>query len=201
MRSPTTPVVGVLAVQGAFAEHRDALARVGAHSREVRTPEQLAQVDALVIPGGESTTLRRVAGDGPLLDALRARRGDGLPMLGTCAGLIALADAIEDGDDVLIGGLDVTVRRNGYGRQVASFEGEVTYADGATAVGVFIRAPLITRVGDGVEVTARRREQPVAVRCGDVAATAFHPELAGDDRLHTWISDRARAYHHHTRNT
>jgi len=188
------PVVGVLAVQGAVAEHERALERVGATPRRVRTAGQLDGVDALVVPGGESTTLRRVGGDSGLLDAVRTRVRDGLPVLGTCAGLIALADEIADGDPTLVGGLDVTVRRNAYGRQTASFEGavETDLGDGPMH-GVFIRAPRIERVGPGARVVARHAGEPVAVVQGDVLGTAFHPELSDDDRMHAWIADRARA--------
>lgn len=190
----TRPVVGVLAVQGAFAEHAAALARVGADVREVRTAADLAGVEALVIPGGESTTLRRVGGDSGLVDAIRDRVDAGLPVLGTCAGLIALADDIEGADPALVGGLDVTVARNGYGRQAASFEAEVAVEglEGGDMHGVFIRAPRITRTGPRVEVVARHHGEPVAVRQGALMGTAFHPELTGDDRMHDWIVARAR---------
>jgi pyridoxal 5'-phosphate synthase pdxT subunit len=182
-------------VQGAVAEHAAALRRVGAEVREVRTAAQLAEVDALVIPGGESTTLRRVAGDSGLVDELRGRVAGGMPVLGTCAGLIALADDIADGDPALVGGLDVTVRRNGYGRQRDSFEATVSVhglGEGPMQ-GVFIRAPRITRTGPGVEVVARHGDDAVAVRSGSLMGTAFHPELTGDDRMHEWIVLRARA--------
>ena len=189
------PVVGVLAVQGAVAEHEHALERVGAAARRVRAAADLDAVDALVVPGGESTTLRRVAGDSGLLDALRDRVREGLPVLGTCAGLIALADRIADGDPALVGGLDVTVRRNAYGRQTASFEGAVDtegLGDGPMH-GVFIRAPRIERVGPSARVVAWHAGEPVAVAQGDLLGTAFHPELTDDDRMHAWIADRARA--------
>lgn len=192
------PVVGVLSVHGAVAEHLDVLRRVGADARPVGDVDGLERVDGLVIPGGESTVLRLAAGD-DLLGALRRRVGAGLPTFGTCAGLIALARDIAGGDVPIAGVLDVTVNRNGYGRQVASCEAQVRYlppfdADGA-GLGVFIRAPRITRVGPGVDVVATWGDDPVAVRQGDVLATAYHPELTDDERLHRWIVDRARAYH------
>lgn len=198
--SPETlrrPLVGVLAVQGAFAEHEDALHRAGADVRQVRTAAGLEGLDALVIPGGESTTLRRVAGDSGLIDAIRAVVAGGLPTLGTCAGLIALSDRIDDGDPPLVGGLDVSVRRNGYGRQLASFEAPVAVTglgdDADPMPGVFIRAPRITRVGPGVRVVATCAGEPVAVAQGDIMGAAFHPELTDDHRLHAWLADRARA--------
>jgi 5'-phosphate synthase pdxT subunit len=186
--------VGVLAVQGAFAEHAAALAEVGAQPVLVRDAAGLEGLHALVIPGGESTTLRRVAGDSGLLDALRAEVAAGLPTLGTCAGLIALADEIADGDPVLVGGLDVTVRRNAYGRQVASFEAPVDTPGlgGGSFTAVFIRAPWVERVGPGVDVVAELDGRPVAVRRGDLMGVAFHPELTGERRFHEWLVHRAR---------
>lgn len=184
-------------MQGAFAEHERALARAGADVRQVRTADGLRGLDALVIPGGESTTLRRVAGDSGLIGAIRAEVLAGLPVLGTCAGLIALADDIADGDATLVGGLDVSVRRNGYGRQAASWEGPVDCAGIAGAAepmhGVFIRAPRIERVGPAAQVVATAHGEPVGVRQGDIMGVAFHPELTDDDRIHGWIVDRARA--------
>lgn len=193
--SLSRPVVGVLAVQGAFAEHLDALGHVGAEVRQVRDAAHLDGLDALVIPGGESTTMRRVAGDSGLVEALRDRIAGGLPTLGTCAGLIALADRIADGDDTLVGGLDVSVRRNAYGRQAASFEGTVHTEGLGTGDmhGVFIRAPRIERVGPDVEVVATFQGAPVAVRQGDLMGVAFHPELTDDHRMHEWLVDRARS--------
>lgn len=189
------PRIGVLAVQGAFAEHADALAEVGADPVLVRDAVALAGLDGLVIPGGETTTLRRVAGDSGLVDALRDEIARGLPALGTCAGLIALADEIADGDPPLVGGLDVTVRRNAYGRQVASFEAAVDAPalGGGSFTAVFIRAPRIERVGPGVAVVAELDGRPIAVRRGDLMGVAFHPELTRERRFHEWLVDRARA--------
>ena len=198
MTQDGAPVVGVLSVHGAVSEHVDALRRVGARAVPVGSVEELDGVHALVIPGGESTTVRLAAGQ-DLIAAVRRRVRDGMPVLGTCAGLIAVAECIEGGDEPIVGGLDVTVSRNGYGRQVASFEAPLDYAPGwdgpAAPEGVFIRAPRITARGDGVEVVATRGGEPVAVRQGDIVGTAYHPELTDDDRLHAWITDRARAYH------
>ena len=189
------PRVGVLAVQGAFAEHESALSAVGAAPVQVRGAEGLEGLSGLVIPGGESTTLRIVARDTGLVEALREAIAGGLPVLGTCAGLIALADEILGGDAPLIGGLDITVRRNAYGSQVASFEATVeSDVPGESVIeAIFIRAPQIARVGAGVEVLARHAGTPVAVRQGTLVGTAFHPELTDDRRFHDWLVDAARA--------
>jgi 5'-phosphate synthase pdxT subunit len=190
------PRIGVLAVQGAVAEHERALVDVGAAPVRVRDARGLADLDGLVIPGGETTTLRRVAGDSGLIDALRAARRADLPILGTCAGLIALADDIVDGDPTLVGGLDISVRRNGYGRQVASFETELVVdglGDGPLEA-VFIRAPVIVRVGEGVRVHATHHDHAVVVSAGPLMGLSFHPELTPDRRFHEWLVDCARAY-------
>ena len=191
---PARPRVGVLAVQGAFAEHQAALQAAGADAVQVRTPQELAGLSGLVIPGGESTTIRIVAGDSGLLGAVRAAVDDDLPVLGTCAGLIALADRIEDGDTPLVGGLDVTVRRNAYGRQVASFETalRVPGLGEGDMDAVFIRAPQIVQTGPAVRIIAVLDGQPVAVRQGEMMGVAFHPELTDDRRFHAWLVDRAR---------
>ncbi len=189
------PKVGVLAVQGAFVEHEQALRHVGADTVQVRTPEQLADLDGLVIPGGESTTFGLVAERSGLLPALRAAVSDGLPVFGTCAGLIMLAEATTAGPQPLIGGMDIVVRRNAFGRQVASFEAELRVTGlGEPAVpAVFIRAPWIERAGDGVEVLATCRGRAVAARQGQLLVTAFHPELTEDRRLHALFVDMVRA--------
>jgi 5'-phosphate synthase pdxT subunit len=189
------PKVGVLAVQGAFVEHEQALRDVGADTVQVRTPEQLADLDGLVIPGGESTTFGLVAERSGLLPALREAVSDGLPVFGTCAGLIMLAEATTSGPQPLIGGMDIVVRRNAFGRQVASFEAEVPVADlGEPPVpAVFIRAPWIERAGGGVEVLATCRGRAVAARQGRLLVTAFHPELTEDRRLHALFVDMVRA--------
>jgi 5'-phosphate synthase pdxT subunit len=189
------PKVGVLAVQGAFVEHEQALRDVGADTVQVRTPEQLADLDGLVIPGGESTTFGLVAERSGLLPALREAVSDGLPVFGTCAGLIMLAEATTSGPQPLIGGMDIVVRRNAFGRQVASFEAEVPVADlgGPPVPAVFIRAPWIERAGGGVEVLATCRGRAVAARQGRLLVTAFHPELTEDRRLHALFVDMVRA--------
>ena len=189
------PRVGVLAVQGAFAEHEDALAAAGAAPAEVRTPADLEGLDGIVLPGGESTTLGLVAESSGLLAALRARIDGGLPALGTCAGMIVLARATTGGAQPLVGGMDIVVRRNAFGRQVASFEAALQVpALGPEPVdAVFIRAPWIEEAGPGVEVLARHAGHGVAARQGDLMVTAFHPELSGDRRFHEWLVGRARA--------
>ncbi len=183
----STPRVGVLALQGAFREHISALQRLGADAVEVRTPAELAAVDGIMLPGGESTTMDLLLGSSGLREPLAAAVAAGTPVFGTCAGLILLARDIEDGVEGqrTLQVLDVTALRNGYGRQVKSFEGPVALASGgADMVGVFIRAPRITRVGEGVEILARLGDEPVAVRSGSIMAATFHPELTDDDRLH-----------------
>lgn len=193
-RLPGPPVVGVLAIQGAFGEHVATLSQVGATSREVRGVEDLGGIDGLVIPGGESTTLRLIGGESGLLDAVRRMREDGLPMLGTCAGMILLADRLADRSPAIIGGLDIEVRRNAYGRQRASFECDLDVpAIGSEPVrGVFIRAPWIESLGPGVEVLAHHDGRAVAVRQGSLLATSFHPELTEDPRVHALFLDTLR---------
>lgn len=188
-----TPSVGVLALQGAFAAHAAILEGLGVATVEVRTPEQLVSVDALVMPGGESTTMSMLLERSGLLEPVRARLAAGLPVLGTCAGMILLATEIRDGrdDQHALGALDMTVLRNAYGTQVDSFEADVD-VDGLEHPfhAVFIRAPLVERVGDDVEVLARVNSSPVLCRKGPVTVAAFHPELSGDDRIHRrWLAD------------
>ena len=180
--------VGVLALQGAFREHREVLEALGISTLEVRVPEHLSGVDALVLPGGESTTMTRLLRTSGLHDPLVERLRDGMPAFGTCAGLILLSAEVRDGrpDQVPLGVLDVTVRRNGYGRQRDSFETglDVAGLTGAAFPGVFIRAPVIERAGESVEVLAAHEGLPVLVRQGSVWASTFHPELSGDLRVH-----------------
>jgi len=190
------PLVGVVAVQGAFAEHEEALRAVGARSRQVRVPADLTGLQGLVIPGGESTTFGLVAGRSGLLEALRRLvHHGGIPVLGTCAGMIMLAAETTAGAQPLVGGIDITVRRNAFGSQVASFEVEldVPLLGAEPFPGVFIRAPWIERAGRGVEVMASYAGRGVAARSGDLVVTAFHPELTGDRRVHAWLVDRVRA--------
>jgi 5'-phosphate synthase pdxT subunit len=189
--------VGVLALQGDVREHLRALTRLGVTAGAVRRPGELAAVDALVLPGGESTTMAKLARTFDLLDPLRERVSAGLPVLGTCAGMILLADRVEDGvvGQETIGGLDITVRRNAFGRQVDSFE-EDLHVDGLAdpVRAVFIRAPWVEAVDDDVEVLARVEAGPAAGRIvavrqwssggGLLMATSFHPEVGGDSRIH-----------------
>lgn len=179
---------GVLALQGAFRQHREVLEALGVHVVEVRTPEHLASIDALLLPGGESTTMTRLLGTSGLREPLVGRVREGLPVLGTCAGLILAAREVLDGrpDQEPLAAIDLTVRRNAYGRQRDSFEADlvVTCLTGGTFPGVFIRAPAIERVGPGVEVLAEHDDRPVLVRQGAVWVSTFHPEIAGDLRIH-----------------
>jgi pyridoxal 5'-phosphate synthase pdxT subunit len=186
------PRIGVLAVQGAVREHVAAIRDVGGEPVEVRLPRDLVDLDALVLPGGESTTMRRLIEAYGLREPIAAMARGGTPMLGTCAGMILLADRIADGDEPFFPMLDLEVRRNGYGRQLDSFEADLdipTLGD-QPMHGVFIRAPMVTDVGPRAEVLARDPDgRPVAVRQGRVLATAFHPELTGDRRLHRLLAD------------
>ena len=179
---------GVLALQGAFREHREALDALGVSSVEVRTPEQLAGVDGLILPGGESTTVGRLLSTGDLLEPLRARLAEGMPTFGTCAGLILLARDVLDGraDQPSLDALDATVRRNAYGTQAESFEADLAIEGISDAPfrGVFIRAPVVESVGDDVEVLAVHADRPVLLRQGTIWASTFHPELSGDLRVH-----------------
>lgn len=191
----TCPRIGVLAVQGAVSEHEAALADVGAGTSRVRLPHDLDDLDGLVVPGGESTTLGLVAGRSGLLDALRAAVVDGLPVMGTCAGMIMLADGIAGGGaQPLIGGMDITVRRNAFGRQLASFEADVAVPvlRGPAVRGIFIRAPWIEDAGPSVEVLAEYAGHPVAARDETRIVVAFHPELTDDRRLHRLFVDGVR---------
>ena len=188
------PRVGVLSVQGAFAEHARMLAAVGAEPVDVRAPAALDGLDAIVLPGGESTTLGLVAQESGLLEALRERIAGGLPALGTCAGMIVLARGTTGGAQPLVGGMDIVVRRNAFGRQRSSFETVLAVpALGAEPVeAVFIRAPWIEESGPGVEVLAEHAGHAVAAREGALMVTAFHPELSGERRFHEWLVARAR---------
>jgi 5'-phosphate synthase pdxT subunit len=180
--------VGVLALQGAVREHSQTLAELSAEPVEVRTADDLAGIEAIVMPGGESTTMSLLLESSGLFDALADRLRDGLPVFGTCAGMILLARDVLDGrpDQRSFGVLDVAVRRNAFGRQVDSFEADLDVAGlaGGPFPAVFIRAPVVERSGDGVEVLATVDGAPVLVRQGPVLAAAFHPELSGDLRLH-----------------
>ena len=180
--------VGVLALQGAFAAHSDCLMSIGVQSVEVRTPAQLASVDALLMPGGESSTMSQLLESSGLFDPIAARIADGMPVFGTCAGMILLASEILDGrsDQRSFSAIDISVRRNAFGRQVDSFEASINSSVGEFH-GVFIRAPRIERVGVGVEVLGSINDEPVLVRQGNVLAASFHPELSNDARLHEYF--------------
>ena len=179
--------VGLLALQGAIGPHAEAFRALGATPVEVRTPSQLDDVDALVIPGGESTTMSKLLDTSGLADPLRARLAAGMPTFGTCAGMIVLARTVLDGraDQRSYDAIDVTVRRNAFGRQVDSFEADLTVGGlDAPFHAVFIRAPFVEEVGEGVDVLATVGGHPVLCRSGNVLVSAFHPELTGDRRLH-----------------
>jgi 5'-phosphate synthase pdxT subunit len=185
--------IGVLALQGDVREHARALRDSGAEVIEVRRPSELAEVDGLVVPGGESTTIGKLAGIFGLLEPIRQRVRDGMPAYGSCAGMILLAREVLDGKpgQVTFGGLDVAVRRNAFGRQVDSFEADVALkgVEGGDVSGVFIRAPWVEQAGPDVEVLGELAGRIVAVRQGNVLATSFHPELTGDRRVHGLFCD------------
>jgi pyridoxal 5'-phosphate synthase pdxT subunit len=191
------PVVGVLALQGDVPEHLRALEGAGATAVPVRRPAELDRVDGLVIPGGESTTLWRLSVAFDMLEPLRKQIAGGLPAFGSCAGMIMLADRLADGvaGQQTFGGIDMTVRRNAFGRQVDSFEHDISLyglgADAAPLRAVFIRAPWVEQVGENVEIlgTEQRTGRIVAVRQGPLLATAFHPELTPDRRIHELFVD------------
>ena len=182
-----TPRIGILALQGDVREHADALRDVGADPIQVRLPRDLVGLDGLILPGGESTTMRKLIDLYGLREPIVALARGGAPLYGTCAGMILLADRIADGDEPVLRLLDITVERNAYGRQLDSFEAdlEIPSLGEEPLHGVFIRAPAVSEVGPEVEVLARDPDgRPIAVRQGRVMATAFHPELTGDRRLH-----------------
>jgi len=181
--------IGILALQGAFAAHEQVFTGLGASVTRVKTPADLAVVDALVLPGGESTTMSMLLDSSGLRKPLEIRLHDGFPVFGTCAGLIMLSSDIKDGrrDQRPLGALSVTVRRNGYGRQIDSFETPLIVDGGAQQIkmnGVFIRAPRIEEVGSNVVVLSMANNDPVLVRQGNVLAATFHPELGGSGYVH-----------------
>ncbi|MEV4508698.1 pyridoxal 5'-phosphate synthase glutaminase subunit PdxT [Dactylosporangium sp. NPDC049525] len=194
-------IIGVLALQGDTREHLHALAELDVIARPVRRPDELDSVDALVIPGGESTAMSKLAIEFGMTEPVRKRIAGGMPTYGSCAGMIMLATTILDGraDQVPFGGIDMTVRRNAFGRQVDSFEGTVDISDidGGPFSAVFIRAPWVEAVGPDVRVLGRVNAGPaagriVAVRQQHLLATAFHPELTGDLRVHRYFVEMAR---------
>jgi 5'-phosphate synthase pdxT subunit len=195
------PTIGVLALQGDVREHLRALAECGVGARAVRRPDELDAVDGLVIPGGESTTISKLAIEFGMADPVRKRIAEGMPAYGSCAGMIMLADEVLDGrpDQRSFAGIEMSVRRNAFGRQVDSFEAPVRLAgvDGPAFHAVFIRAPWVERVGEGVAVIGTIEDGPatgriVAVRQGNLLATAFHPELTGDLRVHRLFVELVR---------
>ncbi len=181
---------GVLALQGDFREHAAMFAELGATPVQVRTAEDLGTVDCLAIPGGESTAISRLARLYGLVEPIRERARQGMPVFGTCAGLIVLASEVRGGE-TLLELLDVTVWRNAYGRQVDSFEADLDVKEVGPVRGVFIRAPRIERTGPGVETLAEHQGHPVVVRQGNVIAATFHPEIARDPRLHGRVLELA----------
>jgi len=188
------PKIGVLALQGDFREHRETLGRLDVLAPEVRLPRHLEELDGLIIPGGESTTIVRLMWTSGLLEPLRNLAKDGFPMWGTCAGMILLAKHLDATGIAALEAMDIGVRRNAFGRQVDSFEADVDVAGlkGGPFHAVFIRAPIIEQVGLGVEVLARLPDgRPVAARQGRLFATAFHPELTPDLRLHRLFVESA----------
>lgn len=186
--------VGVLGLQGDVREHMHALTSVGATPVVVKKAEDLAEVQGLVLPGGESTTIGKLLERFGILGPLRERAESGFPLYGTCAGLILMASEVVGGHDAphRLGTLDVSIRRNAYGRQVDSFEADLETESLGTLRGVFIRAPSIERVGSGVEVLARYEDQPVLVRQGSMLASSFHPEMAGEDKVHSLFLELIR---------
>jgi len=198
---PTDRVVGVLAVQGDVREHLAALAECDVVARPVRRPDEIAEIDALVVPGGESTTIDKLTRAFDLREPILDRLKSGMPAYGSCAGMILLADRVVDAIDgqLTFGGIDMTVRRNAFGRQVESFEEDLVVAgvEGPPVRAVFIRAPWVEEVGPGVAVLATVAEGPaagriVAVRQGNLLATSFHPEVTGDHRIHEYFIQMVR---------
>lgn len=191
-------LVGVLGLQGAAREHREVIERLGHLAVDIRRPAHLTGVDALVLPGGESTTMSMLLESSQLFDPIRGLLDDGMPAFGTCAGMILLASAVLDGrpDQRSFGRVDLTVRRNGYGRQISSFEADLDVVGlDRPFRAVFIRAPKVTEVGQSVEVlssatAADGSTAPVVCRSGNVVVSSFHPELTDDTRLHElWLAD------------
>jgi 5'-phosphate synthase pdxT subunit len=194
-----SPKIGVLALQGDFHLHRKALERCGAEAVEVRKPEQLAGLDGLIMPGGESTTLLKMMEEWGFVPALRAFHGSGRPIFGTCAGLILLAAEVENPRQFSLGFIDATVERNAYGRQRESFEEHGVATLGGRAVPVemvYIRAPRIRRLGPEVEVLAARDGEPVMARQGNVLVATFHPELTDDAGVHRYFCEMVASNHH-----
>ena len=186
--------IGVLALQGDVAEHIASLGECGVIASGVRSKKEIESIDALVIPGGESTTIAKLAKAFGVFDLIKSRIASGMPTYGSCAGMILIADQILDGgvDQEGFGGIDAQVRRNAFGRQVDSFETDLSFSGigGAAFRAVFIRAPWVESVGNQVEVLASFNGHPVAIRQGHLLATSFHPELTGDNRIHRFFVDQ-----------
>ena len=186
--------IGVLALQGDVAEHIASLGECGVIASGVRSKQEIQSIDALVIPGGESTTIAKLAKAFGVFDLIKSRIASGMPTYGSCAGMILIADQILDGgaDQEGFGGIDAQVRRNAFGRQVDSFETDLSFSGigGAAFRAVFIRAPWVESVGTQVEVLASFNGHPVAIRQGHLLATSFHPELTGDNRIHRFFVDQ-----------
>jgi pyridoxal 5'-phosphate synthase pdxT subunit len=180
---------GVLALQGDFREHASAFRDLGVAVSEVRTPAELSDVDCLAIPGGESTTMAKLARSAELVEPIRERIASGLPILGTCAGMIVLARTV-DGDPGLFEAIDISVRRNAYGRQTESFEADVDVRGTGEVRAVFIRAPAVESVGEDVEVLGTHEGRPVVLERGNVLVASFHPELVGETALHARLLER-----------
>ena len=196
-----TNTIGVLALQGAFAEHIEILRQLGAEAKPVRLPHELKEVNGLVIPGGESTTIGKLLEAYHLSDPIQSLVARGMPILGTCAGMILLAGSVSGLNGYLLGAIDISVQRNAFGRQVDSFEADLSIPvlGKPSFPGVFIRAPWIETVGPDVEVLARLENgTPVAARAGNVVVAAFHPELTADNRFHSYFLDIVR--NHETTN-
>jgi len=192
----TMATIGVLALQGDFREHREVLEGLGVRAPEVRTPRELAGLDGLIIPGGESTTIVKLMHSSGLLEPLRRAAGEGFPIWGTCAGMILLARRLDATGIPALEAMDIGVRRNAFGRQVDSFEADLAVAPlgGRPYRAVFIRAPIITDVGPGVEVLAALEDgTPVAAREGRLLVCSFHPELTPDRRFHRYFAERIAA--------
>lgn len=182
--------IGVLALQGDFREHLHALRGLGVAAEPVKTREDLESIDAIVLPGGESTTIGFLLAEHGMIEPLRKRLEEGLPAFGTCAGMILLARDVRGGDVPKLGVLDAAVHRNAYGRQVDSFEDDVVVEGLGTVRGVFIRAPVVEEVGEGVQVLAKQNDGPVLLRQEKILAGSFHPELTMDTSLHRYFVEQ-----------
>lgn len=196
MSADSQPLIGVLALQGAFAAHEDVLHRLNCRTRRVRTMQDIANLDGLILPGGESTTMSQLLLSSGLFHVVSSAIQTGLPVFGTCAGMILLASRISDGrdDQVCFSAIDIEVRRNAYGRQIDSFERDLTVQGCDHPVpALFIRAPIVETIGPGVEILARDGGRPCLVRQGRVWASAFHPELTSDETVHSLFIDSVQS--------